>query len=102
MNEIVSSLVLAGGKYIHEFYLRFCLDLHIVLVDDLQETKKEYKNLNKQEIHDTSIKTNQIKLCLQHNMTYGDFKYLTRRTASNKKLCDKSFNIAKNPKYNGY
>ena len=47
MNEIVSSLVLAGGKYIHEFYLRFCLDLHIVLVDDLQETKKEYKNLKK-------------------------------------------------------
>ena len=42
------------------------------------------------------------KACLQHNMTYGDFKYLTRRTASNKKLCDKSFNIAKNPKYNGY
>ena len=28
-----------------------------------------------------------------------DFKNLTRRTASNKALCDKAFNIAKNPKY---
>ena len=30
-------------------------------------------------------------------MAYGDFKDLTRRMAS-----DKAFNIAKNPKYDGY
>ena len=35
-------------------------------------------------------------------MAYGDFKDLTRRTASDKILHDKAFNIAKNPKYNGY
>ena len=35
-------------------------------------------------------------------MTYGDFKYLARRTASDKVLRDKAFNIAKNPKYDGY
>ena len=35
-------------------------------------------------------------------MTYGDFKYLPRRTSSNKILCDKAFNIAKKPKYNVY
>ena len=34
-------------------------------------------------------------------MVYGDFKYLTRRTASDKILRDKAFNIAKNPKYDG-
>ena len=33
---------------------------------------------------------------------YGDFKDLARRTASDKVLRDKSFNIAKNPKYGGY
>ena len=37
------------------------------------------------------------KACLQHDMTYGGFKDLTRRTASNKRLHDKGFNIAKNP-----
>ena len=31
-------------------------------------------------------------------MTYRDFKDLTRRTASHEILCDKAFNIAKNPK----
>ena len=35
-------------------------------------------------------------------MDYGDFKYLTRRTASDKIVCDKALNITKNPKYDGY
>ena len=42
------------------------------------------------------------KACFQHDMTYGDFKHLARRTASDKVLWDKAFNIAKNPKYDGY
>ena len=35
-------------------------------------------------------------------MAYRDFKDLNRRTAADKVLCDKAFNIAKNPKYDGY
>ena len=35
-------------------------------------------------------------------MAYGDFKDLARKTASYKFLRDKAFNIAKNPKYDGY
>ena len=35
-------------------------------------------------------------------MVYGDFKDLTTRTTSDKILRDKAFNIAKNPKYDGY
>ena len=35
-------------------------------------------------------------------MAYGDFADLSRRTASNKVLRDKAFNITKNPKYDGY
>ena len=42
------------------------------------------------------------KACCQYDMAYEDFKYLTRRTASDKILCDKTFIIAKNSKYNGY
>ena len=40
--------------------------------------------------------------CFQHDMPYGDFKYLTKRTASNKVLRDKAFIIANNLKYDGY
>ena len=35
-------------------------------------------------------------------MAYGDLKDLARRTASDKVLSDKAFNIAKNTKYDGY
>ena len=35
-------------------------------------------------------------------MAYRDFKDLVRRTASDKVLRDKAFNIVKNPKYDGY
>ena len=39
------------------------------------------------------------KACFQHDIAYRDFKDLLRRTTSDKVLCDKAFNLAKNPKY---
>ena len=38
----------------------------------------------------------------QYDMGYGDFKDLTRRKVSDKILRNKKFNIAKNPKYDGF
>ena len=35
-------------------------------------------------------------------MAYEDFKDLAKRTALDKLLRDKAFNISKNPKYDGY
>ena len=60
MNEIVNRFLLAGEKCIPEMHLKQPA-LHIMLVDNLQKTKKEYKNLKKQEIHDIYIKKNYIK-----------------------------------------
>ena len=40
--------------------------------------------------------------CFRHDVAYGDFKDLKRRTFSGKILRNKAFNIANNPKYNGY
>ena len=63
------------------------------------KTKNEFK-----ETGDTSyIYKNELnKACFQHDMANGNFKDLKRRTASDKVLRDKAFNIAKNPKYDGY
>ena len=73
-------------------------DLLAVLVDHLLKTKKELRNLNANYI----FKNELDKACLQHDMVYGDFKDLMKRTASDKVLRDNAFNIAKNPKYDGY
>ena len=42
------------------------------------------------------------KACSQYDMAYEDFKDFPMRTASVSALRDKAFNIAKNPKYDGY
>ena len=62
---------------------------------------------NKERIQETGdisyIYKNELeKTCFQHDMAYGDFEDLKRRTASDKVLRDKAFNIAKNLKYDGY
>ena len=38
------------------------------------------------------------KACFQHDMAYGDFKDLSKRTASDKVLRDRAFKIGSNPK----
>ena len=54
-------------------------------------------------MHSRYIYQNELdKVCFQQEKAYGNFKDLTRRTASDKILPDKPFNIAKNPKYDGY
>ena len=42
------------------------------------------------------------KTFFQHDMAQRDFKDSARKTASDKVLGDKAFNIAKDPKYDGY
>ena len=42
------------------------------------------------------------KAYFEHDMAYGDFKDLAKRTAPDKLLRNKAFNIAKNPKYDAY
>ena len=66
-------------------------------------TKNKERIRKFKETGDTSyIYKNELdKACFQHDMAYGDFKDLARRTASDKVLKDKAFNIAKNPKYDG-
>ena len=67
-------------------------------------TKNKERIQKFKETGDTSYiyKTELDKACFQHDMAYGDFKYLARRTASDKVLRDKAFNIAKNLRYDGY
>ena len=71
-------------------------------MDCLLKTKKEFKKFK--ETGDTNyIYKNELdKACFQQDMAYGDFKDLKGRTAFDKFLRDKAFNIAKIPKYDGY
>ena len=67
----------------------------------LQKTKREHKNKknkNKKTPGESRyIYQNELdKAAFQHDVAYGDFKDLTKRTAFDKILHDKAFIIAKN------
>ena len=68
----------------------------------LLKTKKEYKKFKETGASRCIYQNELHKTCFQHDMTYGDFKNLSRTRASGKVLRDKTFNIAKNLKYDGY
>ena len=42
------------------------------------------------------------KACFQHDMAYGKYKDVRKRTKSDKVLRDKASEIASNPKYDEY
>ena len=92
---------LAGDKFMPKMHLKqpgftYCA------CGTFTKNKKRIQKFK--ETGDTSyIYKNELdKACFQHDMAYGDFQDLKRRTASDKILRDKAFNIAKNPKYDGY
>ena len=101
MNEIVNKFLLAGDKFMRKMHLK-----QPGFTDSACEpfTKNKERTQKFKETGDTSnIYKNELdKACFQHDMAYGDFKDLKRRTAPDNILRDKAFNIAKNPKYDGY
>ena len=101
MNEIVNKFLLARDKFMPEMHLKQPGFIYSAC-GPFTKNKERIKKFK--ETGDTSyIYKNELdKACFQHDMVYGDFKDLKRRTASDKILRDKAFNIAKNPKYDGY
>ena len=101
MNEIFNKFLLAGDKFMPEMHLK---QPGFTYSACGPFTKNKERIQKFKETGDTSyIYKNELdKACFQHDMAYGDFKDLARRTASDKVLRDKEFNIAKNPIYDGY
>ena len=64
-------------------------------------TKNKERIQRFKETGDTSyIYKNELdKACFQHDMAYGDFKDLTKRTAADKVLRNKAFKITSDQKY---
>ena len=101
MNEIFNTFLLAGDKFVPEMHLKQpgCTYSACGPFTKNKERIRKFK-----ETGDTCyIYKNELdKACFQHDVAYGDFKDLKRRTFSDRVLKNKAFNIAKNPKYEWY
>ena len=107
MNEIIHKFLLAGDKFMAEMHLiqPTALDKSGFLYSACETFAKNKQRIQKfKETGDSRyIYQNELdKACFQHDKASGDFKDLTRRTASDKILRDKAFNVDENSKYDWY
>ena len=101
MNDIINKFLLVGDHYMPEMYLRqpgFTYSACGPFTKNKERIQKFKQTGDSRYIYRNELD----KACFQHDTTYGDFKDLKRRTAAADVLRDKAFNIAKNPKYDGY
>ena len=101
MNNIINKFLLAGDKFMSEMHLRHPQFTYSACGSF---TKHKQRIQKFKETGDTNyIYKNQIdKACFAHDAAYSDGKNLTKRTIADKILKNKAFNIAKDPKYDGY
>ena len=80
MNEIVNKILLAGDKLMPEMHLKQPVFTYSACGPF---TKNKERTQKFEELGDTSyIDKNKLdKACFQHDMAYGNFKDLSRRTA---------------------
>ena len=94
-------LLLVGDKFMYEMHLRQPRFTYIPC-KPFTKIKERIQKLKKTGDSQYIYQNELDRACFQHDTAYGYFKDLTRGTGPDKILRDKEFNIAKNPKYNGY
>ena len=101
MNNVINKFLLVGDKFMPEMHLR---QLQFVYSACGPFTRHKEKIKEFKRIGDTRyIYRNELeKACFQHDSAYADHKDLINRTKADKVLRDKAYNIASNPKYDGY
>ena len=101
MNEIFNTFLLAGDKFVPEIHLKqpgFTYSACGPFTKNKERIRKFKETGDICYIYKNELD----KACFQHDVAYGDFKDLKRRTFSERVLKNKAFNIAKNPKYDWY
>ena len=101
MNDIINKFLLTGDKFMPEMYLRqpgFTYSGCGPFTKSKERIQKFKQTGDSRYIYKNELD----KACSQHDMANGAFKDLKKRTAVDKVLRDKAFNIDKNPKYDGY
>ena len=101
MNNLINKFLLVGDKFMPEIHLRqpqftssACGPFF-----RLEERIQKFK-----ETGDTNyvLKNELDKAFFVHDVAYSDSKDLTKRTFADKNLKNRAFDIAKDPKYDGY
>ena len=101
MNNTINRLLLAGDKFMPKIHLR---QPQFTYSACGPFTKHKRRIQKFKETGDTNyIYKNELdKACFVHDAAYSDSKDLIKRTVADKILKNRAFDIAKDPKYDGY
>ena len=98
---MINKFLLAGHKFVAEMHLVQPGFTHSAC-GPFTKNKERIKKFKQTGDLRYIYKNELDKACFQHDMAYGYFKDLAKRTAADKVLSDKAFNIANDLKYDGY
>ena len=101
MNEIVNKFLLAADKFMPQMHLKQPQFTYNAC-GPFTKNKERIQKFKETGATSYIYKNELDKACFQNDIAYRGFKDLKRKTFSDKVLRDKAFNIAKNPKYDGY
>ena len=99
MNNVINKFLLAGDKFMPEMHLRQPRFVYSACgpftrhKERIKEFTGDMRYIYRNELD---------KACFQHDSAYADHKDLINRTEADKVLRDKAYDIASNPKYDGY
>ena len=101
MGHVINKFLLLGDKFMSEIHLR---QPQFTYSPCGPFTKHEQRIQKLKKIGDTNyVYKNELdKACFVHDAAYSDSKDLTKRTVADKILKNRAFDIAKDPKYDGY
>ena len=101
MNNIINKILLAGDKFMPEMHLRQPQFVYSACgpFTRHKEKIKEFKRTGDTRL----LYRNELdKACFKHDAAYTKYKDVENRLISDQKLKNNAYDIASNPKYDGY
>ena len=101
LNNIINKFFLAGDKFMPEMHLRESQFVYSACgpFTRHKERIKEFKR----PVDTRLLYRNELdKACFKHDATYAKYKDVENRLVSDQKLRNSAYDIASNPKYDGY
>ena len=101
MNNIINKYLLAGDKFMPEMHLRQPRFVYSACVPFTRhkERIKEFKRTGDTRL----LYRNELdKACFKHDAAYAKYEDVENRLISDQKLRNNAYDIARNPKYDGY
>ena len=101
MNNIINQFLLGGDKFMPEMHLRQPQFVYSACgpFTRHKETIKEFKRTGDKRL----LYRNELdKACFRHDAAYAKYKDVENRLISDQKLRNSEYDIASNPKYDGY